>query len=285
MTVCGLSGLQNMLGLLTAGSAEKLTPATAEPLSRNKFFAALRMSINSIFGITLAVISLSMPLAEAAENPAQRYLTITRYQLPAAYQVESDREIAVNSVLRIPKWNRMCISVVREVTYARPEWDVPEPTKNCDVRLRDFLWEKRSELSSLWSKNSAEGNDDGESVYPSVFLSRLNGTGKLGIITRNWHGGSGGNQVEWSIYIIKESAGDPLTFPVRPSYMGTEVQPGGNVWFQSSCRGSESYENCARRLFFPTQRAVRLVFGVNGARNESVGQTVALPLEDGDDQL
>lgn len=240
------------------------------------------MRIHFFFDAAVAVAMLVPPLVEATDSTPSTYLTITRYQRQVPDQANSRKDMELNSVLRIPKWNRMCVSVMREVTYARPDWDVPEPTKDCNSHLRDFLWKNRETMMNLWSHNTFNGDNDDQSVYPTVFVARLNGRGQLGIVTRDWQGGSGGHQVEWSIYMLNEDESDRFNFPARPVYQGTEFQPGGNVWFQTSCKGNESDVSCARRLFFPSQHAVRLVFAANEVRNEGVGETEALPLDEGD---
>lgn len=242
------------------------------------------MRLKAFFGIALAITMLPIPRAGAAERTPGPYLTITRYpHLTPDEGSAFDEDIGENSVFRIPKWNRICVSLMREVTEARADWEIPEPTKDCDSHLRDFLWGKRDAISTLWDHNSFDGNNiDNQDIYPTVFVARLNGKGRLGLITRDWHGGSGGYKLEWSIYTIRENGRDSFNLPERPTYRGTEFHPGGNVWDQTHCTGYTNTMDCARRLFYPPQDAVRLVFDRDEVRNESVAATEALPLEEGE---
>jgi len=239
------------------------------------------MQISSFFraSVAIAIAMLVSPLVEASENTSRTYLTITRYPRSLLTEAEPGNEVKLNSVLRVPKWNRLCVSVIREITYARPDWDVPEPTAECNSNLRDFLWENRAVMARLWSHNTFNSDHDNWSEYPTVFMVRLNGSGRLGIVTRDYSGGSGGSQTEWSIYAINVRESKRLHFPTRSAYQGTEFQPGGNAWYQTSCKRNENDMSCARRLFFPSNDAFRLVFGTDDVHYEEVGETEKLPFD------
>jgi hypothetical protein len=240
------------------------------------------MQISSFVRVALAIVMLVSPLCAASETTSRTYLTITRYPRPAIAEAGAASEVKFNSVLRIPKWNRMCVSMMREVTYARADWEVPEPTAECNSDLRDFLWKNREIMMRLWLHNTFNGDHDNWSEYPTVFLVKLNGRGQLGIVTRDWHGGSGGSQTAWSIYTINEVDNNRLQLPVSPAYHGTEFQAGGNAWYQTSCNGDENAVNCARRSFFPARDAVRLVFSSEVVHGEGVAETEELPFDHGD---
>lgn len=239
------------------------------------------MRIDFMLSMTAVAAMLASPwVAAAVESVPNTYLTISRYERAKLVQDDPHDDIALNSVLQVPTWNRMCVSVMREVAAARPEWDIPKPTQDCDRHLRDFLWQNREVITSLWSQNKFNGDDDVDGFYPTVFVARLNGKGKVGVVARNWTGGSGGAEIAWAIYTISDDEGHHFSFPARPAYEGTEFHPGGSVWSQAYCTGNETFLQCARRQLFSLQHACKLVFADDGVRSEAVKETEELPLEE-----
>lgn len=200
---------------------------------------------------------------------ADTYLSVDFYPVKEdAYNGETP----INAVMRLPKSSIIGSSkCFASFTENINDNDPPCPaewmnfTKKCDAAIREAAVEPANKY----------GDDP-----PILFIARFSKEGGTVMVSRSFFGGSGGGKVDWSIFLLKWQENEKASCPSVPFMSGTEVQPGGNTWFESNCK-NESGATCVERIFYPKDNAFRLEFNSTGTRMLKIPKDSKLPKEFG----
>jgi hypothetical protein len=182
----------------------------------------------------------------------------------AYYPIEKNAyngETPLNGVIRIPvekMESRDCCSVLTTPVGAGNE----SKMNVCKPITRELFTKCSKEARGVF-----RGRSDADTFLNMATLE----TGKKGkafLYVEYCEGGSGGGRCDWSLYLIRNDGEELLPcyefLPPRPFLSGTEVTPGGKVWYETVCNKKESYDKCAERISYPKKNAFQVLFTTQG---------------------
>ena len=183
---------------------------------------------------------------------AQNSLTIDFY---AVGKDAYDGETLINSVLRVPKNTRWATAEC----LSTPEKTTQSQAMPCSSEIRRLVSQCKIEVQKIINDTVSRLNDTLEPRFAVVPLSKT----EKGLLFESHFGGSGGARYDWSIFILKSIGKDKYSCPGSSFLAGVEITPGGNSWYESSCKKQE-YDACAENLFYPKENAFRIEFTKSG---------------------
>jgi len=205
---------------------------------------------------------------------AESYITVTYYM-----NVDNVRKYVtpINGIIRFNNVKKESWGCLKDVwgkydLYGNyPKNDITDNTySDCTPSMRKLLNKFEGDMTRLFGFSNPEGN--------TVAVVNIEKTKQVFLFISYYSGGSGGGEISWSIYNVRDEVSVEKLFPFLS---GIEVTPGGGGWYSLYCNGKneESYEECAERYFYPKKNVYQIIFTDKGIISRPLPNSAEIQLE------